>query len=205
MATLRCRVHMVSPGRLSMPPNRRCPHGTYDTNRKGQGYCAYPPTQLRRRGAELALACRDGYTHIVDLQSKKARYRLSGALGGLAFADEGKLLFGRLDGRLQLYDSTVDDVDDSTRELFGLRQPVYALGARGELFGVGTKRSVTLLHQRGKSALGALRVSAPPLWVGLALEGKTKGALTVILQDGQVARYAFAVRQAQTPKQPPEA
>jgi hypothetical protein len=204
MTRFRCRVHMVSPGRAAKPPNRRCPHGTYDTNRKGQGYCAYPVTQLRRQGKTVGLACRDGYAHVLDLKRDRARYRLAGALGDLAFAGKGSLVFGRLDGQLQVYDPSIDDVDASMRPLASFRQPIYAMAASGELLAVAGKTTVTFVHLRGRRPLGALRVTSPPVWVGIELKGParagSKGALKVIQRDGQIARYPFVLERAATAK-----
>ncbi len=207
MARFRCQVHMVSPGRLDKPPNRRCPHGTYDTNRKGQGYCAYPVTQLRRRGQLVALGCRDGYAHVLDLKRDRVRYRLAGALGDLVFAGTSSVVFGRLDGQLRVYDRDVEDVDASMRSLAAFRQPVFMLSASGELVAVASKHTVTLVHLRSERPLGALKVTAPPVWVEVNAESdiSKEGALRVILSNGQIARYPFSLQPISGKQKLPEA
>ena len=204
MSGFRCRVHMVSPARIGLPKDRRCPHGTYDTNRRGQGYCAYPATHLTRRGTRLAVACRDGYVNVLDLPTRRQRYRFAGALGGLAFVAAQKLVFVRRDGRIQLYDDAETDNDASLRDIATFGRGAGIAAAAGELIAISTQARITLLPVSGGRPAGVLRLAATPVWVGLKISG-TRGTLTTILKDGQVLRYPFTLHRVSKKASAPEA
>jgi len=139
----------------------------------------------------------------MNLKSRALSYRMSGALGALAFVDDHNLFFGRLDRRLQIYDQEAKEVDD----LLMLRRPAVALAVFGELIAVADRKVVTVLFRAAKHgskrflAAGALRLPMPPVWIKLEA-----ARLTVLGIDGRLLRYPLSVTKVtSTSDRPPEA
>ncbi|MBK8481801.1 MAG: hypothetical protein IPL40_11575 [Proteobacteria bacterium] len=188
-AGLGCELIVLEYQRARLPLARRCPFGTFVQTHDLRPACAYPLTQLTRRGALLAQACRTGTASLITLPQGATQHTLAGALGALAFDPRGRLLLARADGELRLYDPTARAVV----RVWPRAGEARALAAADDLAALaGADGSLRLwdLRAAGDAPPSAtLRLPRPPVW--LALEAHPL-RLRALLDDGRLVEATVA-------------
>lgn len=162
---------MAVGGRLKhLPPERRCPAGTFVELPGGRGVCTYPATHLLRHGKRFALACRTGTVTLFEIDRGLPRYYLAGALTAMALISRDRMLFARRDGEARVYDFANKKLLASFRPGF---VPTVVGAAQDHALLLAGKAKLALFSHSGQS-LRRATIEDKPAWIGTDHSAQTR-------------------------------
>jgi hypothetical protein len=182
-----CAGSLVGRFELSLPQNKRCPFGTYLEPESGPPVCTYAVNHLLFWQGTLIRSCREGTVGLLQTSSGQRDYYLAGFLSTLTVLPEGRLLFGRAEGEVRIYDRAQKKI---IQELLPLA-PVRAAASSADLIAVAQGRVIRLWDDSGRHALATVAAPAKVLWVSLPASPPT---LRLLTEDGQLMKAALRLK-----------
>lgn len=178
-----CGAAAVTPVRLQLPPEKRCPYGSHVLLDDDQSVCFYPVTVMLNHGGYLFRACRSGTLGKLHLKTRKVGWASAGHLRTLTPVGPEHVLLGRQDGRLDLYDPNAGTV---IRKLLDKGPRPRAAATSDSLIAVAYKTKVLFWPANGNKPMASLRPPGPVAWIMLHRDPLE---VRLLLKSGKLIAY----------------
>ena len=176
-----CSGTRVARDRMRLPPNERCPYGTFVTTEDGRFVCTYAVTHLVLSGNFIGRACREGVFGLLDGRDASMRFLTAGAVRTVSLLGDNALLVGRLDHHLRVYKFT------AKRTYRELAPPdrYHASALAPQLAAAVAARILRIWHWPTGKLLYTHAFEDPPIWLKFSEPGEQ---LHVVFRNG---RYLY--------------